>query len=237
MKGVIMKRIITIIIIVSLGFAITGCKNNNNLDNDNKENVDNKTLSETIDNDIINKLSSTNKIIIKMNGSNKILGIITNTDTINEVLDIIKNAKMNGDIFNCDGYGFNFQMFNNNKLIDTIHIWTNYERLIPSSISQGCSYYAVTSTDNPIKKIIEENSDYIFYTIYDYSEECDDAEELIYEDKQYKYYLECIKSDKVFIEFTTSNKKITLKEALNKNYITPSKLLEIYPHILIKKKK
>lgn len=225
-----MKRIITIIIIVSLGLIITGC--NNNLNNDN-----NKILSETIDNDIINKLSSTDKIIIKINGSNKILGTITNTDTINEVLDIIKNAKMNGDMFNCDGYGFNFQMFNNNKLIDTIHIWTYNERLIPSSISQGCSYYAVTSNDNPLKKIIEENSDYLFYTIYDYSEECDSAEELIYEDKQYKYYLDCIKSDKVFIEFTTSNNKITLKEALNKKYITPDELLEIYPHILIKKKK
>ena len=229
-----MKRIITIIIIVSLGLIITGC--NNNLNNDNKEN-NNKILSETIDNDIINKLLSTNKIIIKMNGSNKILGTITNTDTINEVLDIIKNAKMNGEVFNCDGYGFNFQMFNNIKLIDTIHIWTYNERLIPSSISQGCSYYAVTSNDNSLKKIIEENSDYIFYTIYDYSEECDDAEELIYEDKQYKYYLDCIKSDKVFIEFTTSNNKITLKEALNKKYITPDALLEIYPHILIKKKK
>ena len=233
MKGVIMKRIATIIIIVSLGLIITGCEINNNLDNENN----NKTLSETIDNDIINKLLSTNKIIIKMNGSNKILGTITNTDTINEVLDIIKNAKMNSDIFNCDGYGFNFQMFDNNKLIDTIHIWTNYERLIPSSISQGCSYYAVTSSENSIKKIIEENSDYLFYTIYDYSEGCDSAEELIYEDKQYKYYFNCIKSDKVFIEFTTSNNKITLKETLNKNYITPDELLEIYPHILIKKKK
>ena len=234
MKGVIMKRIITTIIIVSLGLIITGC--NNNLNNDNKEN-NNKILSETIDNDIINKLLSTNKIIIKMNGSNKILGTITNTDTINEVLDIIKNAKMNGDVFNCDGYGFNFQMFNNNKLIDTIHIWTYNERLIPSSIEQGCSYYTVTSNDNSIKKIIEKNSDYIFYTIYDYSESCDSAEELIYEDKEYKYYLNCIKSDKVFIEFTTSNNKITLKEALNKNYIDPSKILETYPHILIKKKK
>lgn len=228
-----MKRIITIIIIVSLGLIITGCNNDNNLNNENN----NKILSKTIDNDIINKLSSTNKIIIKMNNSNKILGTITNIDTINEVLDIIKKAKMNGDVFNCDGYGFNFQMFNNNKLIDTIHIWTNYERLIPSSISSGCSYYEVTSTDNSIKKIIEENSDHIFYTIYDYSEDCDNAEELIYEDKQYKYYLDCIKSDKVFIEFTTSNNKITLKEALNKKYITPDELLEIYPHILIKNKK
>ena len=124
MKGVIMKRIITIIIIVSLGLIITGC--NNNLNNDNKEN-NNKILSETIDNDIINKLLSTNKIIIKIDGSNKILGTITNTDTINEVLEIIKNAKIIGNGFNCDGYGFNFQMFNNNKLIDTIHIWTNNE--------------------------------------------------------------------------------------------------------------
>lgn len=227
-----MKRIITIIIIISLGLIITGCENNNN----DKEN-NNKILSETIDNVIINKLLSTNKIIIKMNGSNKILGTITNTDTINEVLEIIKNAKIIGNGFNCDGYSFNFQMFNNNKLIDTIHIWTNNERLIPSSISQGCSYYNVTKNNKTLKNIIEENTDYLFFSIYDYSENCDSAEELIYEDNQYKYYFNCIKSDKVFIEFTTSNNKITLKEALNKNYITPSKLLERYPDILIKKKK
>ena len=124
-----------------------------------------------------------------------------------------------------------------NKLIETIHIWTNYERIIPSSISQGCSYYTVTSNDNPLKNIIEEYTDYLFFTIYDYSEECDSQEELIYEDKSYKYYFDCIKSDKVFIEFTTTNKKITLKEALNNNYITPNELLDIYPHLLIKKKK
>ena len=56
-----MKRIITIIIIVSLGITITGCENDNNLNNEKN----NKILSETIDNDIINKLSSTDKIIIK----------------------------------------------------------------------------------------------------------------------------------------------------------------------------
>ena len=228
-----MKRIITIIIIVSLGITITGCENDNNLNNEKN----NKILSETIDNDIINKLSSTDKIIIKMNGTNKILGTITKTDTINEVLDIIKNSKIIGEVCNCDGYHFNFQMFSNNKLIDSIHIWTNNERVMPASIEQGCAYYNVTTNNKTLKNIIEENTDYLFYTIYDYSENCDSAQELIYEDNQYKYYLNCIKSDKVFIEFTTSNNKITLKEALNKKYITPSKLLETYPDILIKKKK
>ena len=231
-----MKKIINIFIIISLSITLIACSNN---DKENKinNNDDNKTLNKTIDNDIINNLSSTDKIIIKINGTNKIIGTITNTDTINEVLDIIKNAKIIGDGYNCDGYSFNFQMFNNNKLIDTIHIWTNNERVMPASIEQGCAYYNVTKNNKTLKNIIEENTDYLFFTIYDYSESCDSAEELIYEDNQYKYYFNCIKSDKVFIEFTTSNNKITLKEALNKNYITPSKLLERYPDILIKKKK
>jgi len=231
-----MKKIINILIIISLSITIIACINNDN-NKENKTTNDNKILNKTIDNNIINKLSSTDKIIIKINGSNKILGTIINTDIINDVLDIIKNAKIIGDVCNCDGYGFNFQMFNNNKLIDTIHIWTNNERVMPASISQGCAYYNVTTSNKTLKKIIEENTDYLFYTIHDYSENCDNSEELIYEDNRYKYYLNCIKSDKVFIEFTTSNNKIILKEALNKNYITPSKLLETYPDILIKKKK
>lgn len=227
-----MKRIITLIIIILLCITLTGCKNENNLNNN-----DNIKLSENISTDIINKLLSTNKIIIKINGSNKILGTITNTDTINEVLNIIKNAKILSDAFNCDGYGFNFQMFSDNKLIDTIHIWTHNERIIPASISNGCTYYNVTSTNTSLKNIIEEYTDYVFYTIYDYTEECEGTLELIYEDESYKYYFECIKSDKVFIEFLTSNLKITLKEALNNNYITPNELLSTYPHLLIKEEK
>ena len=228
-----MKKIITIITIIIISISLSGCNSNNQ----KKENNPNTKLSENISSNIINELIKTDKIIIKNNGSTEILGTITDTDTIDEIINILKTSKITGDAFNCDGYGFNFLMFNNNKLIDTIHIWTQNERLIPSSISQGCSYYTVTSSNNPLKNIIEKYTDHIFYTIYDYSEECDTALELIYEDNKYKYYFECIKSDNVFIEFQTSNRKITLKEALNNNEINIEEILNIYPHILIKKEK
>ena len=89
-----MKKFITIIIITSLCLSLIGCKSDNNLNNN-----DNNKLSENISTDIINKLSSTNKIIIKTNSSNKILGTITKTDTINEVLNIIENSKITDDVF------------------------------------------------------------------------------------------------------------------------------------------
>lgn len=198
-----------------------------------------KKLEENIDQEVIENLTKTNKIIIKNNNEpNNILGTITDIDTINEILTTIKSSKLIGDAFNCDGYGFNFLMYNNDKLIDTIYIWThNQERLIPKSIHSGCSYYTVSSNDNILKNIIEKNTDYIFYTIYDYSENCDTALELIYEDNKNQYYFDCIKSDQVFIEFKTSNLKITLKEALRKNYIDIEEIVNSYPDLLIKKEK
>lgn len=223
-----MKKILTIILIISICLTFAGCQNNTTNNHDNQ-------FSESINVDVINALSQTNKIIIKMN--NKNLGTITDTTVIGEILDILSNASNNNEIFNCDGHSIDFKMYQNDKLIDTIYVWTHNERVIPASIHKGCSYYYVSQNNKSIKKIIEEQTDFIFYTIYDYTEVCDTSLELIYEDNNYKYYFDCIKSNNVFIKFETSNLKITLKEALNKKYITPSELLKTYPDLLIKKAK
>ena len=222
-----MKKYLIIILIVSISLTLIGCSSKPT-----------KQLEETIDKTTIENLSKTNKIIIKQNNEpNNIMGTITDTNTINEILTTIESSKLTGDVFNCDGFSFNFLMYEDDKLIDTIYIWTNYERLIPKSIHSGCSYYTISSNDNILKNIIEKNSDYIFYTIYDYSENCDTALELIYEDDKNQYYFDCIKSDKVFIEFKTKELKITLKEALNKKYIDISEIINTYPDLLIKKEK
>jgi len=76
--------------------------------------------------------------------------------------------------------------------------------------------------------IIEQLKGTSFFTIKDYSEVCDDALEFVYEDSNYRYYFTCIKSDKLFIEFTTSGVRMTVKEALEGNYITINKIEEYY---------
>lgn len=223
-----MKKYQLIILTLFLSLTLIGCSDQNQ-----------KQLEENIDKITIENLSKTNKIIIKKNNEpNNILGTITDVNTINEILATIESSKLVGDVFNCDNYGFNFLMYNDEKLIDTIYIWAhNNERLIPKSIHSGCSYYTVSSNDNVLKNIIEKETEHIFYNIYDYSENCDTALELIYEDDFYQYYFDCIKSDQVFIEFKTKNRKITLKEALNNNEIKVNELLKTYPELLIKREK
>ncbi|MDD2505048.1 MAG: hypothetical protein PHF21_02105, partial [Bacilli bacterium] len=68
-------------------------------------------------------------------------------------------------------------------------------------------------------------------------ESCVDDLELIYEDEEYRYYFSCIISDKVFIEFITTNLKMTLKEALNDNHISINELTRVYPDSFYKEKK
>ena len=197
-------------------------------------NITNKEDGKTIESKTLNSLNKTNKIVIKSGDTE--IGTINNKDSINNVLDVISNAKQSGDVFLCDGNSFNFEMYNNNKLIDTVYVWHDGSRLIPKSIHSGCSYYGNTNNKIDLREIIEKETDYVFYDISDYSDNCDSALELIYEDDKYNYYLSCEKSDKVFIHFTLSNLQMTLKYALNNNYITPDKL-EGFTDLFIKKEK
>lgn len=222
------KKKIVLVVLVCLCFILVGC--NNKEDNTSKE----KYISKNT----IEELSKTKKIIIKNESNNTSLGTITDISTINEVLEIIENSSQNGDFFNCDGTNIVFEMYNKEDLIDTIYIWTNNERVMPKSIkNSGCEYYSVPKDKANLKSIIEKNTSLKFYTIYDESEDCDAMQELIYEDSNYKYYFDCVKSDKVFIEFTTTNEKMSLKEAINNNYITAEEVHETYPDLLIKKEK
>ena len=157
-----------------------------------------------------------------------------NKDKITEIIDAISESKQYGDAFLCDGYSFDFIMYNNNKPINTFHIWYDGKRLIPTSDkSKGCYYYS-TPNHIDLRKIIEEETDYVFYSILDFSDACAEALELIYENNNNKYYLSCIKSDKVLIKFTLNNKTMKLKYALEKGYIEANRVSSDYPNILIK---
>ena len=209
-------------------------------DNNIKEsNIKNACITKADDglslpDETINQLNETNKIIITRGEDN--LGTISDEAKIEEIINALKATKRYGETFNCDGHAFEFQLYNNEELIDTIYIWQDGKRMIPSSLSGGCAYYTVSSNEIDFREFIEEETDYIFYAIYDYSKECTENRELIFEDEEYRYYLNCMKSDEVFIHFDVSNLKMTLKYALENNYINIEQLKE-YDNVLIKEEK
>ena len=192
----------------------------------------NEIDSNSIPSNIIKKLDKTNKIVIT--SGNKDIGIINDSNKIKEILSTISGANKYGDVCLSDSHGFEFKMYNNNKLIDTIEVWSDGKRILPKSM-KGC-YYTI-SNNIDLRNIIEKESDYIFYSILDYSDTCAEELELIYENNEYKYYLSCIKSDKVMIKFMINNKVMNLKYALENNIISADKVANEYPDILIKEKK
>lgn len=207
---------------------------NNDIDMEaltNKCVASNKKLnSKSIPISAINKMNEIDKIVIK--SGEKELGIIKNTDKIKEILNAVSSANRYGDACLSDGHGFDFEMYSDNKIIDIVQVWSDGKRVLPESIN-GCYYYISNGID--LRKIIEDETDYIFYSILDYSETCAEALELIYENNGHKYYLGCIKSDKVMIKFMINNKVMTLKSALENNLISALKIASEYPDVLIKK--
>ena len=185
--------------------------------------------SNSIPSNITKKLDKTNKIVINI--GDKELGVINDSNKIKQILMAISSAKKPGEVCLSDGHGFDFKMYDSNKLIETIQVWGDGKRILPESIN-ACYYKISNGTD--LRKIIEAETDYIFYSILDYSEICDEALELIYENNEHKYYLSCIKSDKVMIKFMINDKVMTLKSALENNMISADKVANEYPDVLIK---
>lgn len=183
----------------------------------------------------IDKLNKTASVIIK-NGSSE-LGQITNHDVIDQILNYISMSKQYGENFLCDGHLFELEMLDEEgKLIDTIYLWGDGKRLLPKSLEGGCGYYSIADFNIDFRKIIEENTNYKFYGIYDYSVEGKENLTQIYEDEKYKYFINWENSDKVLIYFTLNNLYMKLEYALNNNYITPEQLEE-YDGLLIRETK
>lgn len=184
--------------------------------------------SETLD-----KINTTTKIVMHYGGTE--IGTITEKGKINEILSIISHSKRySNECIQEDGYGFEFDMYNsNNEIIDTILIWSNGEVLMPSS-NMSCHYFI--PSDVNIRKIIEEESSYQFYLLLDYRENTDETEQtLIYQDGKNSYYLNSKNPEKILVKFTLNNKTMTLKQALEDKYISPDKVINDYPDMLIKK--
>ena len=187
--------------------------------------------AKSIPNETLNKISNTTKIVIK--SSQKELGTISDKNKLTEILNAIKSSKQYGEVCLTDNYAFEFEMYDNdNKLIDTIYVWHDGNRLIPKSIN-GC-YYSI-SNGIDLKKIIEEETEYIFYGILDYRDNYNQKEQLIYKDDKNSYYLKSDDTNEIAIEFMVNNQIMTLKYALENKYISAEKVAKEYPDILIKK--
>lgn len=187
--------------------------------------------AKSIPNETLNKISNTTKIVIK--SSQKELGTISDKNKLTEILNAIKSSKQYGEPCLADNYAFEFEMYDNdNKLIDTIYVWHDGNRLIPKSIN-GC-YYSI-SNGIDLKKIIEEETEYIFYGILDYRDNDNQKEQLIYKDDKNSYYLKSDDTNEIAIKFVLNNQIMTLKYALENKYISAEKVAKEYPDILIKK--
>ena len=185
----------------------------------------------SIPNETLNKINNTTKIVIK--SSQKELGTINNEEKLEEILNAISSSKQYGDACLSDGYAFDFEMYDkDNKLIDTIYVWEDGKRVIPKSV-KGC-YYSV-SNDTDLRKIIEEETDYIFYNILNYRDNDNQKEQLIYKDGKNNYYLKSDDTNEIAIKFMLNNQIMSLKYALENKYISAEKVASEYPDILIKK--
>lgn len=178
----------------------------------------------------VNKINNTTKIVIKSN--QKELGTITDKDKLTEILSGIKSSKRYGKNCLADGHAFDFEMYDGNKLIDTIYVWKDGQRLIPKSVD-GC-YYSIPD-DIDLRKIIEEETGYIFYNILSYGENDNQKEQLIYKDNKNSYYLKANDINEVLIKFMLNNQIMPLKYALENKYIRAEKVANEYPEVLIKK--
>ena len=63
------------------------------------------------------------------------------------------------------------------------------------------------------------------YIIVDLSEDCKKGEELIYEDEKYSYYLPCLSSYDIYLEWTDGARDL-IKNAINNNKVTIDSLIE-----------
>ena len=187
--------------------------------------------AKSIPNETLNRINNTTKIVIK--SSQKELGTVSDKDKLNEILNAITSSKQYGEVCLSDGYAFDFEMYDSdNKLIDTIYVWGDGNRLIPKD-TKGC-YYSI-SNETDLRKIIEEETEYIFYGILDYRDNDNQKEQLIYKDDKNSYYLKSDDNNEIAIKFMLNNQIMTLKYALENKYISAEQVAKEYPDILIKK--
>lgn len=149
-----MKKRLLGIFLIMLGFSLTGC-------NKDDANVPEKNETIYVENEIIDNLKNTVRVDIRELTEDKIVGTITDSETINELIDAISTSSYSGSDCLADAHQMELEMYDeNDNLLDTIDFWPNIERIRPENSSNNC-YFNVQG-ENTVKNIIESETDYKF---------------------------------------------------------------------------
>lgn len=149
-----MKKILLGIFLIMLGFSLTGC-------NKDDANVPEKNETIYVENEIIDNLKNAVRVDIRELTEDKIVGTITDSETINELIDAISTSSYSGSDCLADAHQMELEMYDeNDNLLDTIDFWPNIERIRPENSSNNC-YFNVQG-ENTVKNIIESETDYKF---------------------------------------------------------------------------
>ncbi len=220
-----MKENLLIILFITI-FLSGGCQKNEPIEDYQPKNIDSSVLT---------KLNDTKKIVITKktdDDKKEIMGTITKEETIKNVLTDLQNTEMQEDC-NLITTKWSFTFYNENEeVIDEYLVWVNRnDGVIPIDSKAPCLYNL--PDNNGLKKIIEESTNYKFFTVSDETKECQGNLELVGKDNNYAYYYSCEKSSNVYIEFLTTNEKMLVKDALKKKKITITELASRYPNLFI----
>lgn len=149
-----MKKRLLGIFLIMLGFSLTGC-------NKDDANVPEKNETVYVESEIIDNLKNTVRVDIRELTEDKIVGTITDSETINELIDAISTSSYSGSDCLADAHQMELEMYDeNDNLLDTIDFWPNIERIRPENSSNNC-YFNVQG-ENSVKNIIESETDYKF---------------------------------------------------------------------------
>ena len=149
-----MKKRLLGIFLIMLGFSLTGC-------NKEEANVPEKNETVYVESKIIDNLKNTVRVDIRELTEDKIVGTITDSETINELIDAISTSSYSGSDCLADAHQMELEMYDeNDNLLDTIDFWPNIERIRPENSSNNC-YFNVQG-ENTVKNIIESETDYKF---------------------------------------------------------------------------
>ena len=149
-----MKKILLGMFLIVLSFSLTGC-------NKDEANVPEKNETVYVESEIIDNLKNTVRVDIRELTEDKIVGTITDSETINELIDTISTSSYSGSDCLADAHQMELEMYDeNDNLLDTIDFWPNIERIRPENSSNNC-YFNVQG-ENTVKNIIESETDYKF---------------------------------------------------------------------------
>ncbi len=149
-----MKKRLLGIFLIMLGFSLTGC-------NKDDANVPEKNETVYVESEIIDNLKNTVRVDIRELTEDKIVGTITDSETINELIAAISTSSYSGSDCLADAHQMELEMYDeNDNLLDTIDFWPNIERIRPENSSNNC-YFNVQG-ENTVKNIIESETDYKF---------------------------------------------------------------------------